>query len=203
MNGLPPQPIDKYLELARKEPARRINAGGQKAGLPMIITGGSARHKEFHYQFTDPGKFKRKDPKAGTDFSVMGDVPMRATAEKLRYRLPFSFCPDCDKTTIPIEKAKILGIWMVSEIHEDIDLKPGETILHCKCQDCIDDELWGTSNIEIPGDDPALDEWRLKQIRSNRMERNLVSFVRNRLLANDFSIVIQPEERRALGAMNF
>lgn len=181
-------------------PTKRRNAGGIKSGLPLIITGGMERHREFQYLFTDPGKFKKKNPKDGVDLSVIKTRQMKDVAEKLKYLLPIHYCPDCDSNMIVREKAKVLGMWAVAEPHPEVHLVPGEVIIHIKCQDCIDHELWGRKNLLITGDD-EFDEYRLRMVTQNRMERNLVSYVRNRLMANDTSIIVDEETRKRFGGL--
>lgn len=196
------QPAAKYAEMTQRDPVRRRMSGQVKPGLPLIITGGSARHKEFQYQFTEPGKFKKPSRAIydqSENFDIQKTVNIKGTAEKLRYRLPFNFCPDCDRTDIPREKAVWLGIWMIGEQHKEVDLKPDETVVHTKCIDCVKAEASGTATIELATGDDDYDEWRLRQIRANRMERNIISYIRNRLLANDTRIVVSEEERRRLG----
>lgn len=203
---VPPPPdiknthIAKYADLVRRDGVRRRNAGGIKPGLPMIITGGSALHKEFHYQFTDPGKFKKKNVfhEDKLSLQVQGQMTVRETIVKARYRLPFNFCPDCNKNDKRLEEVQWIGVWMVADPHEEIDLNPGETIIHCKCAACVEADKVGKVDIEIPTDSPEIDEWRKSQITQNRMERNLVSYIRNRLAANDIRIVVSAEERERM-----
>lgn len=196
----PPSVQNRFAKLGKNTPERRRNAGSVKAGLPLIITGGSQRNAEFHYQFTEPGKFKKKNN--DMDFEVLKSVPIKESMSKVKYRTPWNFCPDCNRTNVPREQAKWLGIWMVSEPHEVIHMVPGDTLVHTKCQSCIDDEVIGRTDIALPHGmyDEAMDEWRLQLIRANRMERNLVSFIHSRLQANDFSVVVSEQERESLGA---
>lgn len=203
MPFIPPPPAsmtNRYANMVRNGGGvRRRNAGSITGKSPLIITGGAARHAEFHYQFTEPGKFKRK-PQGEMDFSVLGQVGVKEAAERVKYRLPWNYCPDCDRNDIPRHKAKWLGLWMVSEPHENISLVPGDTLVHTKCADCVDAEVTGKVDLELPiQGDESVQEYYLNQIRANRMERNICSYVRNCLMAKNYSIVVSSEERERLG----
>lgn len=177
--------------------ARRVGAGGVKTGLPLIITGGRQRFELFHNNFTVKGKLKR-EPKAGEcELEIVDKGERRDLLAHVVYILPRNYCPDCDKNDKLKEKGAI-NVWTLYDGSIEFNIKPGEAVITCWCQECQMHEYYG-SKIIIPGMDEApekMDEWRKKQIRQIRMDRNIVEYIRNRLLVQDWSIIVDPELKR-------
>jgi len=180
-----------YNNEAAKDGVKRVGAGGVKSGLPLIITGGQKRHDLFHYNFSDLGKFKKQPRPGEVELRVSDKVPQRELMEKIKYVLPRNFCPDCNRT----DRMKVGGacnMWTMHDGESKVDLKPGDVVVSIWCQECQMTALYADKKIQLPGNQEIApenyDEWRLKQIRQIRMDRNIAEFIRNRLIAGDTSI---------------
>jgi hypothetical protein len=161
---------------------KRVASGKVKVGIPLMITGGKKNYDDFHYKYTETGKYKAP-PKAGTTtIQLPKDYEAKPIQfkEKIRYILDRNFCPDCDRTDRPRSGGTINSV-PITEPFPGLDLKPYDIIISYQCQDCFENALWGR-NIALPGDG-TLDEYRLKMLRYNRMEANVQSYLRNRLMA--------------------
>lgn len=190
-----------YNNSKQLEGVRRVNAGGQKAGLPLIITGGKARFDAFHYNFTDKGKYKKQPRPGEVELRVKDTQPKRELFEKIKFKLPRNFCPDCNRTDLAHEKG-VINVWTMYDGAPDLGLQPNDVIVSFWCQQCQMNGLYG-KRIKIPGEENGLnpegmDEWRKAQIRQVRMDRNIEAYIRNRLLAGDTSIVIDEEFKRTI-----
>lgn len=176
---------------------RRVSPQGVSSNFPLIITGGQKRHDLFHYNFSDKGKYKKQPRPGEVEVRVNSKQDAKFLTEKLRYQLPRTFCPDCNRVDRPPEGGAI-NVWTMVDGERDVDLHPGDVVISVWCQECQMHCLYG-KKIELPNNSNPLcpedlDEWRKSQIRQVRMDRNIASFIRNRLIANDQSIVIDREK---------
>lgn len=184
----------KIVQDQSPDVVRRKGAGAIKVGLPLLMPGGRKRWNSFHEKFTDKPLYKSQPKPGEVELHVDKTLPHREIAEKIRYRLPRNFCPDCNRTDRAHVKGA-LNMFSLQEPEPGLDIYPGEIVLCCWCQDCQDDDLNAKTKLVIPGmDDPDMDEWRKRMIRQNRMERNIIEYIRAKRMSNDTSIVIRPEE---------
>lgn len=183
---------------------KRVASGGVKAGLPLILTGGRARHEAFKYNFTDPGKFKKKKKFGETPLheqcKPMNEMPGGAIKEKFHFVIPPNVCIDCnriDRPRGPGSGGFINMIPIEDETYAGLGLIPGRVVVTCWCQDCVEGHEFAKKNMPIvQGDDlpealvlpeslqvppEEIDEWRLNMMRHNRMQRNMIDYLRNNI----------------------
>lgn len=199
MNGRTGSYTGGYNNNAAPDGLRRKHAGETKVGLPLIMTGGRKRWDEFHYQFTDREKFKKQPRPGEVELTVSSKFETREMANKIKFKLPRHFCPDCNRNDRAHEQGAI-NMWTMYDGAPEFGLLPEDVVITFWCQECQMAALYG-KQIVIPGmeqgiDVEGMDEWRKKQIRNIRMDRNIESFIRNRLAANDSSIIVSEELRK-------
>ena len=200
-----PEYRPNYGNQLSKDAARRVNAGGQKAGLPLIITGGQKRYDIFHYNFSDKGKIGKR-PKQGEDPIPQASSVQhkRDIAHRLKFKLPRNFCADCNRTDREHEKGAI-NVWNMTDGFQEAGLYPDDVVVTFWCQKCQMNALWG-KKIALPGDEKCpmppedLDDWRKKQIRHCRMDRNIAEYIRSAILRQDWSIIVDEETRERLAS---
>lgn len=120
-------------------------------------------------------------------------------ANRIKFKLPRNFCPDCNRTDRQ-HKEGAINMWTMYDGAPEFGLQPEDIVITFWCQECQQHALYG-KQIVIPGmeknvNPEELDEWRKKQIRNIRMDRNIEAYVRNRLTANDTSIIVDEELRK-------
>lgn len=189
-----------YNNSEKKDSVKRVGGGGVKTGLPLIITGGKSRFDLFHDNFSGKGRYKKQPRPGEVELNVTGKVEKRDLADKVKFALPRNFCPDCNRTDRMHVQGSI-NVWTMYDGGQNQEfgpyLKPGEVVITFWCQECQNHEFYGLKII-IPGmeDGPeGLDEWRKKQIRQIRMDRNIADFIRSRVTTGDQSIVVSQEAR--------
>jgi hypothetical protein len=198
MNAEPWRYKGGYNNTGVADPVRRVGAGGVSTNFPLIITGGRKRYDLFHYNFTEPGKYP-KNPRPGeVDLKVSAKVPKLEIADKIKYKLPRNFCPDCNRTDRMHEKGAI-NVWTMYDGSIDFDLVPGDAVITFWCQECQMYDFYG-SKIQLPNtsgmDIEGYDEWRKRQIRQCRMDKNIVEYLR--VHRDNPSIIVSQEIRDRL-----
>jgi hypothetical protein len=202
----------------KRDGTKRVASGGVKDGLPLILTGGRARHDAFHFNFTDPGKFKKKEAwgKAKLRETLKGQptLPKSEVAEKLKFVIPANFCIDCCRSDRPTDGGFLNLKAIADDEYAGIGLIPGNVVLTVWCQDCFDRDQFSKKNLAIcQGDDipqdvivpkqidvppEEMDEYALNKIRGNRMHRNMIDYLRNQIMARNPTIYVQADDKVGL-----
>lgn len=188
-------PIPVFTQNQSSSGVKRKHAGTTRAGLPLIMPGGYKKWNDFHEQFTDKRTYKKNPYPGEVELNIKDSAKSGDIAELVHYVLPRNFCPDCDRTD-RLHEAGALNMITIDEPMPGMDLRPGDVVLVCWCQECQMNDLKGTALI-IPGmDDPDMDEWRKRMIRQNRMARNIQNYIQQALLAGEYSIRVPEDFRR-------
>ena len=205
----------------KSDGTKRVASGGVKSGLPLILTGGKLRHDAFHYNFTDPGKFKKKAPwgteKLSKALEGQPKLKTHEVAEKLKFRIPANFCVDCCRSDRPVGDGAggFLNLRAIdSDEYAGLGLVPGTVVLTVWCQSCFEADKFSKNNIAIcQGNDlpkgldmppqmsippEELDECALNRLRFNRMQRNMIEYLRNQIVAKNPRIYVQDEDVQRL-----
>lgn len=142
----------------------------------LIIPDGYDKWNKFHESIT-PGRLTGRTLPSERGYPVeIGRNADRQVADKLRYVLPNTFCPDCDRTEIVPTKGQAQNIHLCKDADPHLDLKPGDVLVYFVCEPCIHAELWGKQNLHIPGG--AFRRVGLHNSRQERREKTAFAFLR-------------------------
>lgn len=143
----------------------------------LILPDGYKKWSDFHDKIT-PGRHDgRKLPKETGMGASLGSEANKQVAERLRYVLPNTFCPDCNSTAIVPNQGQAQNIHVCAEQDGHLELKPTDIIVYFVCSTCIEGELWGKKNLVIPGG-----KYRQQGLHANRQirrEANCFAFLRS------------------------
>lgn len=100
----------------------------------------------------------------------------------LKWDLPDTFCPDCERTTIDPTNAfnGSQGVWTFDEPRPEIKMRPGDVLLYNVCGDCREAAIWDdSSKLQLP---PS---YRAKFRRAQRIAQNCVLWIKARIISGE------------------
>lgn len=136
---------------------------------------------------TEPKGWKLPNPRED-GYKVTKEPKAQAVAEKLRYRVPLSFCSACGDTNVNVSvdfdkeaPRGSAGVTLLIDPAPEIDLKPGDAIYHGKCGDCTAADLWkqeGTKRLHL------IRGWNAYEFESRlRMQDRLIAYIKAKRLS--------------------
>lgn len=99
----------------------------------------------------------------------------------LKWHLPDTFCPNCNRTDISPEEAAegSIGVQQYTHPRPDIDMQPRDVIIYGQCGPCRMSTLWGESHTKVwlpPGYTERPSRW---------IEANITAYIKAKIARGD------------------
>lgn len=123
-----------------------------------------------------------------TGFKVTQEIDKRddLLGSVLKWIIPDTFCPDCERKDISPEQALegLNGTYTFDEPRPDLQMRPGDVLQYGICGDCYQASMWDdSSRLQLP---PA---YRAKFRRAQRIGRNCQSWIKMMISRGDKPVV--------------